>query len=139
MQWSQVCCTFSFLQNLGHHSLCMKLLRCGLAIRVFTSKTTLPKIWNLRNLFHNWRRLVKYPRLALEEVNVTFITMYCRYKQRTNFFSSDTNRDLASIKNHIRNASGSQVTQSLIVMQIIDLLKTRPVDRVDSVIGSHPM
>ena len=55
------------------------------------------------------------------------------------FFSSDTNRDLASIKNHIRNASGSQVTQSLIVMQIIDLLKTRPVDRVDSMIGSHPM
>ena len=97
------------------------------------------KIWNLRNLFHDWRRLVKYPRLALEEVNVTFITMYCRYKRRTNFFSSDTNRDLASIKNHIRNVSGSQVTQSLIVMQIIDLLKTRPVDRADSMIRPHPM
>ena len=75
-----------FLQNLGHHSSCVKLLRCGLAVRVFTLKTTLPKIWNLRNLFHDWRRRVKYLRLALEEVNVTFITMYCRYKQRKIFF-----------------------------------------------------
>ena len=39
------------------------------------------------------------------------------------FFSSDTNRDLPKIENHIRYASGSQVTQSLIIMQIIGLLK----------------
>lgn len=46
-----------FLQNLGHHPLSVKLLRCGLGMRLFTSKTTLPKIWNSRNLFHNFLNL----------------------------------------------------------------------------------
>ena len=88
-------------------------------------------------MFHNWRRLVKYPRLALEEVNVTVITMYCRYKQRTIFFHLI--QRFALDQNLIRNASGSQVTQSLIAMQIIDLLKTQPTDLADSMIASHPM
>ena len=48
----------------------VNLLRCGLAVRALTSKTTLPKIGNLRNFFLAWRRNPKYQRLALEEVNV---------------------------------------------------------------------
>ena len=83
MQWSQLCATFIFpLQTLGHHLLFVKLLRCGLAIRVFTSNTTLPKIWNLRNLFRAWRRNVKYQRLALKEVNITFITYFSEEKKQ---------------------------------------------------------
>ena len=71
MLWSQLCAAFIFfLQTFGHHSLFVKLLRCGLAVRAFTSKTTLPKIGNLRNFFLAWRRNPKYQRLALEEVNV---------------------------------------------------------------------
>lgn len=79
---SAVCYIYFFLQTLGHHSLFVKLLRFGLAIGVFTSSTTLLKIWNLRNLFHAWRRNVKYQRLALEEVNVTFITYFSEKKKR---------------------------------------------------------
>lgn len=58
---------------LGRHSLFVKLLRFGLAIGVFTSSTT---------LFHAWRRNVKYQRLALEEVNVTFITNFSEKKDK---------------------------------------------------------
>ena len=54
----------------------------GNIIRAFTSNTTLPKIWNLRNLFHAWRRNVKYQRLGLKEVNVTFITYFSEEKQQ---------------------------------------------------------
>ena len=43
------------------------------------------------------------------------------------------------IENHIRNASSSHVTESLMVMQIIDLLNTRPTDQADSMIVSHLM
>ena len=104
----------------------MKLLRYGLAIRVFTSKTTLLKNLKLEELVSQLEETCKIPRLALEEVNVTVITMYCRYKQRTIFFHLI--QRFALDQNLIRNASGSQVTQSLIAMQIIDLLKTQPTD-----------
>ena len=131
MQWSQLCATFIFpLQTLGHHLLFVKLLRCGLAIRVFTSNTTLPKIWNLRNLFRAWRRDVKYQRLALKEVNITFVTYFSEEKKQKKiwkielvdtffiYFTIGT-QICPKTDNHIRNVSGFQGVQGLLVVKLI--------------------
>lgn len=43
MQWSQFCTIFFSLKSLGHLSLFVKLLRCGLAIAVFSTKQLYPE------------------------------------------------------------------------------------------------